>query len=555
MKKRRNIIISPLLAGILLFSATAFSSNNSNQSNLAPPSVESTASRADRAVKVKMLDIVKVESGLLSGVTGKDPSVKIFKGIPYAAPPVGDLRWKAPQPPAKWDGVRRADAFGNWSIQTEFDPNFFFTQEFNYTTHEPFSEDSLYLNVYTTAKSADEKQPVLFWIHGGAMLSGSGAEKEFDAEKLAKKGIIVVTINYRLGIFGFFAHPELTKESGGNSSGNYGLLDQIAALKWVKNNITAFGGDPDKVTIDGQSAGGGSVINLLASPLAKGLYRGAIIQSAAPRTTPMMLLKDKEQVGIKLAEKWGAKSINGLRALPVEKFYPKGLNGLQLMGAGYSPNIDGYVLTENPAKTLLEKGVDVSLMIGSTSGEGAVSAVLAPVKAENFIKSAKAKYGAAADEFLKFYPAGSDEEANRSNAALSSDESFATLRLVAAVNSNLGRVKVYQYYFDRNLPGKDSEIYGAFHSSELWYVFNSLVNSKRPWEDADYKLAEAMSSYWANFVKNGDPNGQGLANWPAYDSKTDMQMELGTVIGARTIADKDRITFITKYLTKAFNIK
>src|ERR1700733_14664671 len=299
---------------------------------------------------------VQTTNGTLQGVPGKDPSVTVFRGVPYAAPPIGSLRWRAPQPVHAWAGIRHAGSFGNICVQNPLKPGSFYQVEF-YESPEPMSEDCLYLNVWTAASSASEKRPVMVWLHGGGFVEGSGSLPSFNGESLATQGVVIVTINYRLGVFGFLSHPELSQESPFHASGNYGMLDQLQALKWVKANIQNFGGDPDNVTIFGQSAGATSVLNLCASPLAKGYFRRAIVQSGG--FSQASDRKTQEAAGVSFARRMGATSIAELRAKPAAEVQQAGVPPPDGKGANLSrfgPNVDGYFLTTDPHQVFLAGG-------------------------------------------------------------------------------------------------------------------------------------------------------------------------------------------------------
>jgi para-nitrobenzyl esterase len=456
-------------------------------------------------------DTIRIEGGLISGVKSKLSDVISFKGIPFAAPPVGELRWKAPQPVKPWAGVKNFGAFGPSPMQSKPVPFAVYTREF-LIPEEPISEDCLYLNVWAKPRTV-VKKPVFVWIYGGGFSSGGTAVPIYDGEAMAKKGIIFVSVNYRVGIFGFIAHPELTKESPYNASGNYGLLDQIAALRWVKKNIAAFGGDPDNVTIAGQSAGSMSVNCLVASPLAKGLFNKAIAESGSLMVANPMLkssdLHDAEVQGAKLAASAHAASLKELRALPAADL-------LKLRGS-FSPIVDGYVLSE-PIPQIFAEGKEnkVPLLIGWNADEAFVAGFK---KKADFIKQAKEQYGADADEFLKYYPAGTDEEAARSQIKLSRDKMFAVSGYKwAGLQGAKDAKPVYVYYFARKLPATPDYVkYGAFHTGEVAYVMDDLKFLNRPWEPADFELANLMSAYWANFIKTSNPNGDSLSLWPAYN--------------------------------------
>jgi para-nitrobenzyl esterase len=455
---------------------------------------------------------VHLDSGLVSGVGGSDAHVRVFRGIPYAAPPVGKLRWREPQPAAHWDGVRKADEFGAMCMQPAF-------RGANPAATAPkMSEDCLFLNVWTTATSASERRPVMVWIHPGGYQTGSGAAPGYDGEALAKKGVVLVTINYRLGVFGFFSHPELTKESEHHASGNYALMDQVAALQWVQKNIAGFGGDPQRVTVFGDSAGSSSISNLMGSPQAKGLFQRAVGESGAwmgISLVPTRTFAEAEQAGVKMAEDLHAQSLEELRAKPAED--------LLKAGRGGGPVIDGWFLPEDVGTIFAEgKQNDVPLLGGSNKDEGTF--FQQPTTADKFIERSRARFGDQADAFLKLYPAGSDEEANASQLAAFRDELAFVMRTWARAQTKKGHSKAFLYYFTHEPPppvGSTSRGglgSGATHGAEAQYVFQNLL-APRAWTDLDHQVSDMLSSYWVNFATNGDPNGKGLAKWPAFDDK------------------------------------
>jgi para-nitrobenzyl esterase len=467
---------------------------------------------------------VKTTAGLVEGDTIADGKIRVYKGIPFAAPPVRELRWQPPRPAAAWTGVRAAKAFGSRCLQGQVFADIVFTDK---------SEDCLTLNIWTPAKTADEKLPVMVWIHGGGFQVGSGAENRHDGEAFARKNVVLVTINYRVGVFGFFSHPELTRESGRNASGNYGLLDQVAALQWVKDNIAGFGGDPGNVTIFGESAGSLSVSALMASPLARGLFQKAIGESGAFFTSPgggltLRPLAETEQQGLKLATALGADSLAALRAKSGDDV----LQAAMKMQPWFSPNLDGYFLTE-PASTVFAAGrqAHVPLLAGWNADEIRMGIVLGPRKptAAGFAEDTRKRFGDQADAILKVYPAGSDAEALESAAALGSDLfiGYSTWKWIEA-HQKTGGSPVYRYSFDRKIPvPADHKVnglpatardVGARHAGEIEYVFGALELSlpNVPWEPSDRKLSDAMTTYWSNFARSGDPNGPGLPAWPRY---------------------------------------
>ncbi len=384
------------------------------------------------------LEPVKTEAGLVSGTASLKADVRAFKGIPFAAPPVGNLRWRAPRPAAHWNGVLKADHFAAICPQKTDDLDSVYYLD---PGPQTLNEDCLYLNVWTPAKSATERLPVLVWIYGGGFDHGSGTEKYYWGDDLAHKGAVVVTFNYRVGVLGFLAHPELTRESDRNASGNYAFMDQIAALEWVQRNIAAFGGDPGRVMIFGQSAGGSAVGQLMASPLAKGLFQRAVGESGGiGQGQGGRGLADAEQAGAKFAETLGAHSIAELRAKSVDQ--------LRAVAGRFGPIVDGYVIPEDPARIFREgKQNDVPLIAGSTANEGGVRRVTAT--SADAVRQARAAYGADAEAYLKLYPAGSDAQAEASAYAAAADRTAAGQRNWVRLETRTGRNKAYLYVFSR----------------------------------------------------------------------------------------------------------
>ena len=495
------------------------------------------------------LGVVKIKTGLIAGTRSKSGAIHIFRGIPFAAPPVGNLRWKSPQPVASWTGVRTCVAFGPSPMQrspSAFGP---WSAEF-LIPQRPISEDCLYLNVWTGAKSDREKLPVLVWIYGGGFSSGGSSVPIYDGEAVASKGVIFVSVNYRVGPFGFFAHPELSNESGEstpgrNASGNYGLMDQIAALQWVKQNIAGFGGDSTNVTIAGQSAGSMSVNCLVASPVAKNLFKKAIAQSGANFTNPPVTLRQAEEAGLKLAQSAGASSLRELRAKPAEEI-------LQKM-QGQFPIVDGYVLPQSVADIFRAgKQNDVALLTGWNEDEGMLRG---PVKnAGTYRTEIDRQYGADAQTVLGFYPGGTDEEAASSQVKISRDMTFGVQNYIwADIQSQQGK-KVYVYRFTRKVPATGEYAkYGAFHTGEVAYAYDNLRfidHRLRPLESVDTELARNMSSYWINFAESGDPNGQQLPRWPAYSGKDKQVMVFDTQTAAKPLPDGAALDFLQTILSK-----
>jgi para-nitrobenzyl esterase len=511
------------------------------------------------AVSAAINDPVQIDTGMISGVAGKSPEVRVYKGIPFAAPPVGDLRFRAPQPPAKWEGTRQADQFGPMCMQgggrggrgggkgPAQGP------AKGNAPSAAMSEDCLYLNVWTAAKSSHDKRPVMVWLHPGGYTSGSGAAPGTDGEALAKKGVVLVTINYRLGIFGFFSHPDLTRESDRRGAGNQAFLDQTAALQWVQRNIAGFGGDPKRVTVFGDSAGASSIGNLVASPLTKGTYQRAIAESGAwsgLSIGAVRKLADAEQAGVRTAESMGAKSLADLRAMPAAEV----LRG----GRGGGPVVDGWFLPDEPANIYAQgKQNDVPILVGSNKDEGTFFSQ--PTTAAAWIQRARQRYGDLADQFLKLYPAGSDAEANASELAAFRDELGWVQRNWARLQSKTGKSGAYLYYFTHEPPatpgtqpgpgGFPARGSGATHGAEAPYVFENLLGN-RPWTDLDRKLSDTISSYWVNFAANGDPNGKNLPKWSPFDDKKNTRMVLGDVVETGSGLTQARVEFFQAWYDK-----
>jgi para-nitrobenzyl esterase len=482
------------------------------------------------------LEVIKTDAGRVSGVLNATGDVYAFKGIPFAAPPVGDLRWKEPQPVKSWEGVRKCESFGPSPMQAQPEPFSMWSEEF-LIPKEPISEDCLYLNVWTGAKSAGEKRPVIVWIYGGGFLSGGSAVPLYDGEAMAKKGIVFVSINYRVGIFGFFAHPDLTKESGRNASGNYAILDQLAALRWVKRNIAAFGGDPGNVTIAGQSAGSISVNILVASPLGKDLFQKAIGESGASFSTPFTTLAKAEEAGEAYGKSLNAPSLADLRKISADDLMKKPF-------AVWGAIADGYVLPA-PIAAIFAAGKEnkVPLLTGWTQEELVFFSSVKSV--EEFKKDMNDQYGPDAPSALENYPATNDSVAKSSQYRMSSDQIFGSQNFIWANMQSDQGAKVYVYRFTHKVPGTGEYAkYGAFHGGELPYAYNNLKFGNRPWQPADHKLAEAMSSYWANFAATGNPNGKGLPEWKPYNSKTNDIMILNEQCYSVKMPDLKAIEFL-----------
>ena len=496
------------------------------------------------ALPLAAADQVATDKGVVEGTASADSKIRIFKGIPYAAPPVGALRWKAPQPAASWTGVRKATEFGSRCMQGHIYTDMIF--------RDPGpSEDCLNLNVWTPAASAQEKLPVMVWIYGGGYAAGATSEPRQEGENMARKGVVVVSMNYRLGVFGFFVHPELAKESGHGSSGNYGLMDQVAALQWVQKNIVAFGGDPANVTLFGESAGSFSVSAQMASPLAQGLFQRAIGESGAFFGTSLGLksLAKAEEDDAKFAEAVGAPTLEALRAKPAGELLQSALK----QGGGvvrFAPDIDGWFFPETAWATYAAgKQSHVPLLAGWNADEGSARAIFKsdPATAENFAKRAKELYGEKADAFLKLYPGATDEQAERSAQDLAGDQfiGFSTWKWLE-MQAATGKSPEYRYEFDDAPPAPAGGVArGAYHSAEIEFVFGVLASKDLAWRPEDFKLSDLMSTYWSNFAKTGDPNGPGLPKWPVYGAGDGYQvMHLSATPGAAADAHRGRYEFL-----------
>jgi para-nitrobenzyl esterase len=486
---------------------------------------------------------VKVEEGLLQGTF--EDGAAVYKGVPFAAPPVGNLRWCSPEPVEKWEGVRKADKFSPNPIQEMRDSFGPWTSE--YQPQGTISEDCLYLNIWTSAKSSKERRPVMVYIPGGAFTGGSGDVPVYNGGNLAKKGSVVVTINYRVGIMGFFAHPELTKESNHHSSGNYGLLDQVAALGWIKRNIAAFGGDPARVTIMGQSAGAMSAHYLTASPLAKGLFIRAIAQSGSSnRSGPGEILASAEKIGIRFAEAAGATSLAELRAMPAADLMAAAKDEFRFL-----PIVDGWFLPGSVDEIFAAgKQSDVAMLTGWVEDEGSYMDDYGQVPVEEFQKRVEQQAGRFAETVLELYPASTGAECSKSQKLFARDLSMVSMCLWAGKCAKTGSSDIYTYIFTHQQPGATKARYQVFHSSELPYVFDNLNQSPRPWTAEDRKIAEIMSAYWTNFIATGNPNGKGLPEWPTFQEAPKKTMELGDRMGPRSVADKNKFEILTKLLQK-----
>ena len=491
---------------------------------------------------------VRTTSGMVEGYTSADGKVQIFKGIPYAAPPVGDLRWKEPQPTPKWEGVRKATEFGARCKQGRIYDDMVFRD------NGP-SEDCLHLNVWTPAAKAGANLPVMVWIFGGGFQAGATSEPRQDGEHLAHKGVVLVSMDYRLGIFGFFSHPGLTAESPHHASGNYGLLDQAAALKWVHENIAAFGGDPDKVTIFGESAGSFSVSAQMASPVAKGFVHAAIGESGAffGRTLSAKPLAESEKRDAIFAEELGMKSIAQLRAVDAGRLLNAVLKNKD--EDRFGPNIDGYFMPASAYDIYSHgKQAHIPMLAGWNHDERDYHGFFGdqPPTRENYIAIIRQKLGDSAAEALKLFPGDTDAQAKGSAELLSSADfiAYGTWKWIE-VQLATGGSAVFRYEFDQALPLPEGHapdaVAEANHSGEIEYVFGTLDSKRLPWRPEDYKLSEAMGAYWTNFAKTGNPNGAGVPEWPRCEKKSGFQvMYLAPKLHAAADSQRRQYEFLDK---------
>lgn len=485
---------------------------------------------------------VATRYGVVAGKTDAATHVSSFKGIPFASPPVGNLRWRAPQPPMAWKGVRDGSQFGASCMQRIHGDVLPWTKEF--LVQGRVSEDCLYLNVWTPRVQSRAELPVVVFVHGGAFVEGSGSIAAYDGTRLASTGVVVVTINYRLGVFGFLAYPGLTAESPHHSSGNYGLLDQIAALKWVQNNIRDFGGDPHRVTLWGQSAGALSIGALLASAPARGLFQRAMADSGLSIADfPMPDLQAAERTGRNFAAAHHAASLAQLRAIPAWQLLPEP----QDRPFRFIPIVDGWVLTERP-NVLNRTGGDndVPVITGNQANDRLLSGP--PVRTQTqFDDLARRRYGSMAGEFERLYPGGGSAQIQESMQESDRDRERVAAFLWAKVRLQHHKGPVFTYFFDRGIPWPQHPEFGAFHTGELPYFFRNLQTLDRPWQPVDFEVARIASGYLKAFAAQGSPNAPGLPEWPAVNPPFPATMELGATMHPMPLADEAKYEFWVRY--------
>ena len=513
---------------------------------------------------------VMTTNGIIEGTLEPDSGLRSFKGIPFAAPPVGELRWKPPQPVVNWAGIRKADQFGPRAMQLSVFGDMSFRSN-------GMSEDCLYLNVWTPATSDQDHLPVLVYFYGGGFVAGDGSEPRYDGASLARRGIIVLTVNYRLNVFGFFAHPELTQEAPYHASGNYGLLDQTAALRWIQDNIQVFGGDPDRVTIAGESAGSASVSAQMASPLSKHLIAKVIGSSGSLMgTLDPKSLAEAEHDGMMFATSIGATSLAALRALGASQLLEATAN---VPIGQFRPTLDGYFLP-HPLVEIFAAGeqAHVPLLAGWNSEEMSYPLLMgteAPTP-ENVAKVLRTRYGERAEEVLHLYPAATEEQALQSATDLASDSftGYSTWKW-CDVHSHTGEAPVYRYFYTHPRPpmtpemgntvaglaggvlrGSEAEAQhlpaprGAVHSADIEYAMGNLETNKvYAWTSDDYKISELMQAYYANFVKSGNPNGPDLPSWPPLNRSDTIQvMQLDLDAHVEPEKHRERYLFLDQFL-------
>jgi para-nitrobenzyl esterase len=509
---------------------------------------------------------VKTANGILQGV--EESGITSFKGVPFAAPPVGELRWKEPQPVRNWTGVRQADRFGPQPMQRPLFGDLG-------SRSAGMSEDCLYLNVWTPARSATERLPVLVYFHGGGMMAGDGSEPRYDGENMSRKGIVAITVNYRLTIFGFLAHPELTKESPHHASGNYGLLDQVAALQWVKRNISAFGGDPRRITIGGESAGSFSVSALMASPLSKNLIAAAIGESGSMLGKEAAIsLADAEHDGVNFAAQAGAKSLAELRKMSAQQLLE--VTARHEWG-DYNSVVDGYFFPQSPLQIYAAgEQAHVPLLVGWNAEESNYHTIFGQDKPsqDSFNKAVKKIYGGHADGMLKVYSPATDKDVMQVATALASDLfiGFSTWKW-SDLQASTGGKPVYRYLYARSRPVMRAELgnataglaggviknddptvikaptsSGAVHAAEIEYALGNLpTNRVYDWQLQDFRVSEIMQAFFVNFIKTGDPNGLGSAQWPAViKDRPAAVMRIDVKSGAEIEKHRDRYLYMDK---------
>ncbi|WP_413376727.1 carboxylesterase/lipase family protein [Alkalihalobacillus sp. 1P02AB] len=538
-----NNIVRFMLGITIWMIITACSTETENESKESNAELES--------VKLNPSKPINVSGGQITGVLSSNSEVAIYKGIPYAAPPIGDLRWKEPQSVIPWEGVKEASQFGQSCIQPEQAPFMMWSEEFIINTSKGYSEDCLTLNVWTNTDSTLKEHPVIVYIHGGGNTTGGSSVEVYDGEAIAEMDAVYVSINYRLGILGFLAHPELSAESIDGVSGNYALLDQIAALEWIKNNISEFGGDPNNITIIGQSAGSMNVNMLTLSPKAKGLFKNAVAMSFNVLNSEFDTLTEKEAEASKLFE---GKTLKEMKSMPVNELLALNYSG--------SYNIDGKVVTDNPVNVLKEGNQnDVTMMSGNVKGDIGIDGILplsnifelpTTISKEDYEDLVEHVFGSKASEALALYPAPDDDAINPFN-EMNQDAMMAAQLTFAKLRGLQGKAPTYVYYFDHVMPGNESGVYGAFHTADVPYFLNYFSPLREEfWTQMDYDLGELVSEYLVILARTGNPNEEELESWKAYNGDMSF-IHFGEQVTTTSLSD-EKGEFWRDYYNRLFGL-
>jgi para-nitrobenzyl esterase len=487
--------------------------------------------------------VVQTRNGKLQGTVQN--GIASFKGVPFAQPPVGDLRLKPPLPPKAWSGIRRADSFSAACIQHKDISRGPWTRE--YMLQGPISEDCLYLNVWAPPKFKGRNMPVYVWFYGGGYNEGAGSIDVYDGTNLANRGLVVVTVNYRLGALGFLALHQLSAESPHHVSGNYGFLDGVAALKWVKENISAFGGDPTKVTIGGQSAGSGMVHNLCSSPMAKGLFRAAVAESGTSLISRMKSLSDAENDGQDFLKSKNINSLEELRKVPAEDFLPSSGSPRMLR---FSPVVDGWSIPDTPLAAIESgKANDVPLLTGMQADEGSGNApqTYGKIPAAEWHQQVQKLYGDLAARFEQLYPSPDDAAASIAEKQSARERGEASMYLWCAKATEKQKSKIYTYYFNRATPWPEHPEFAAHHTGEVIYMFSNLNKLPRPYTEDDRKVAATASGYLVNYVTAADPNGAGLPKWDSFRANPFATLEISPATAMRPLMEPEKLAFWKDY--------
>ena len=500
--------------------------------------------------------VIRVSEGLIKGAPAGNPGYTVFRGVPYARPPVGELRWAEAEDPEPWEDVLDCTCFRPIALQDRTEIGSLYQKDF-WVSAMPMSEDCLYLNIWTPDTTGTERLPILFYIHGGSYAGGYSYEMQFDGEAMNHRGCILVTIDYRVGVLGFFAHPELSQRSPRGISGNYAISDCLQALRWVKRNAAAFGGDPDRITICGQSAGGGMVQTLATCPPARGLFQRAIVMSGGGLSTlgRSEPLEQMEQLGVQVCERLDM-SLDALMTLDGEEVRTKIADALiELRGRlFFAPIVDGYYQLK-PAGEAIAAGehFDIDYLTGTVAGDAMMYGGRRMTTMEEYEQHLNARYGALAEEYRALFQVRNAEDLPGFCTALQSAASQVEPRAWAEASLRMGRKPLHIYWFDRRMPGDDA---GAYHACELWYVFGTI---DRCWRSTapgfclgDYALTRAMLDYWTNFARTGDPNGPTVPEWPAYTAERPVTLRLNEqTIGAVDMSDEPLVGGMTELKLKS----